>query len=69
MCRFPRTVQHPDDLRVETIPVSAGTGSYALVSSSRRQDGEKTVAGMTGVRHFTLGLSSAALGVEVLDGW
>ena len=37
-----RTVQHPYGMWEKTIPVSAGTGPYALVSPSRRQEGEKT---------------------------
>ena len=64
-----RTVQHPDGMWVKTIPVSAGTGPYTLVSPSRRQEGEKTVAGMTRVRNDPLGLPPAALAVKVLDGW
>ena len=64
-----RTVQHPDGMWVKTIPVSAGTGPYALVSPSRRQEGEKTVAWMTRVRNDPLGLPPAALAVKVLNGW
>ena len=64
-----RTVQHPDGMWVKTIPVSAGTGPYTLVSPSRRQEGEKTVAGMTRVKNDPLGLPPAALAVKVLDGW
>ena len=54
---------------VKTIPVSAGTGPYAVVLPSRRQELEKTVAGMTRVRNDPLGLSPAALAVKVLNGW
>lgn len=64
-----RTVQHPDGMCEKTIPVSAGTGPYTLVSPSRRQEGEKTVAGMTRVRNDPLGLSPAPLAVKVLNGW
>src|SRR4029434_4577443 len=42
---------------------------YTLVSPSRRQEGEKTVAGMTRVRNDPLGLPPAALAVKVLNGW
>ena len=31
-CSAKRTVQHPDGMWVKTIPVSAGTGHYTLVS-------------------------------------
>lgn len=62
-------VQKSDGLWLKTVPVSGSAGLDAPEPPAGRQECEKSVAGVAGIREDPLCLPHAALCVKIRHGW